>query len=81
MGNNVNGKLHWHGVMKPHEKLIKDAFIFHDKFAKKADKIFAKIRHVITQGIMMNRGRNKDLTTQKEKAHSSDIAFVGVHIR
>ena len=27
MGNNVNGKLHWHAVMKPHEKLIKDAFI------------------------------------------------------
>ena len=81
MGNNINGVLHWNWVMKPYENIIKDAFVFRDKFAKKADKIFAKIRHVITQQKRMNQGQSKSFKTRKKKTLSPDIIFVGVHVR
>ena len=80
MGN-VNRKWYWVKEMKQYEKIIRDGFIFHDRFAKNGDKIFAKIRHVITQRKTKHHGRRKNIKNQKMSYPSPNLVFVGVHIR
>ena len=79
MGNNLNGILLWNKVMRNHEKEIRNSFIFHDKYVRKADNIIHKAKRLFKPNLSSKRRMYKK--GDKRNTIHTELVYVGIHVR